>query len=446
MNSGSASSLETRTVRKTAWRLLPILIVSYLIASIDRVNISFAASGGMSKDIGITATQYGFAAGIFFISYFIFEVPSNLLLQKYGARKWIARIMVTWGAFAILAGFINHAWTLYVMRFLLGAAEAGFFPGVILYMTYWFPSSYRSRMIAAFVFSVPISGGIGAAMSGWLLKMNGVLGLAGWRWLFFFEGAPAILLAVVVFLFLTDKPAQAKWLQPDEREWLVRAIYAEQTQAMAQENGKPGIWSVLMDPRVIMIIVIYFMNLIATWGVQFFMPHVVKMMGNSNMQTGLLSSIPFFCTPIGLLVLSWSSDRTGERKWHCAAGGLLGAIGLGLAGLYSHSDIALIGFAIATGGLFGARGPLWALPSQFLTGKRIAVGIALINAIGNLSGSIAPPIIGWIKDRTGDYSMGMYFLAGAAAVSAVAAVFYSPNRHHAELGATSAKLDGHSTP
>lgn len=447
MNSRSASSLETSTVRKAAWRLLPILIVSYLIASIDRINISFAASGGMSKSLGITATQYGFAAGIFFISYFIFEVPSNLMLQKYGARKWIARIMVTWGAFAILAGFINHAWTLYVIRFLLGAAEAGFFPGVILYMTYWFPSNYRSRMIAAFVFSVPISGGIGAAVSGWLLKMDGVLGLAGWRWLFFLEGAPAIILAVVVFFFLTDKPEQAKWLQPDEREWLTKTIDAEKTQAMAHEGGELGIGSVLKDPRVIMIIVIYFMNLVATWGVQFFLPHVVKMMGNSNMQTGLLSSIPFFCTPIGLLVLSWSSDRTGERKWHCAAGALLGAIGLGIAGAYSHSDIALIGFAIATGGLFGARGPLWALPSQFLTGKRIAVGIALINAIGNLSGSIAPPIIGWIKDRTGDYSMGMYFLAGAAAISALASVFYSPNKPTRNMATHQESwADKHSTP
>lgn len=426
MKNRSASSVETRTVKKAAWRLLPLLIVGYIIASIDRTNISFAASGGMSADLGLTATQYGFAAGIFFISYFLFEVPSNLMLEKFGARKWIARIMITWGAFAMMAAFVNSAWALYIIRFLLGAAEAGFFPGVILYMTYWFPSSCRSRMIAAFVFSVPISGGIGAAVSGWLLKMDGIFGLEGWRWLFLMEGAPAVVLSVAVFFLLTDRPEKAKWLKEDEREWLTSTLKAEQDQARAQENAKPGIWPVFTDPRVLMIIVIYFTNLIATWGIQFFLPHVVKMMGNSDMQTGLLSSIPFFVTPIGLLLLSWSSDRTGERKLHCVAGALLGVIGLAMAGFYSHNVLALVGFAIASAGLFGARGPLWALPSQFLTGKRIAVGIALINAIGNLSGSIAPPIIGWVRDRTGDYSLGIYFLAASAALSALFALFYSP--------------------
>jgi ACS family tartrate transporter-like MFS transporter len=426
MKEGLSSNIEGRTIKKVAWRLLPLLIICYIIASIDRGNISYAASGGMTADLGLSATQYGFAAGVFFISYFIFEIPSNLMLEKFGARKWIARIMITWGILAMAAAFVDRAWTLYLMRFLLGAAEAGFFPGVILYMTYWFPKSYRSRVVAAFVFSVPISNGIAAAVSGWLLGMHGLLGFAGWQWLFLIEGFPAVVLAAAVLMFLTDRPEQAKWLNEEERTWLSSTISAERAQVLAQEGDRPGFWSTFADTRVLAITAIYFANLIATWGITFFMPQIVKLMGKSDLETGLLSSLPYFFTPLGLLVLSWSSDRTGERKWHCVFGATLGAVGLALAGFYSNGVLALAGFAIASAGLFGARGPLWAMPAEFLTGVRAAVGIAFINAMGNLGGLVGPPIIGWIKDQTGDYSMAVYFIAASAAISALLGILISP--------------------
>jgi len=427
MRERTASNIESGTIKKVAWRLLPLLIICYIVASIDRGNISYAASGGMAKDLGLSATQFGFAAGVFFISYFIFEVPSNLMLERFGARKWIARIMITWGILAMAAAFVDRASTLYVMRFLLGAAEAGFFPGVILYMTYWFPKPYRSRVVAAFVFSVPISNGIAAAVSGWLLGMHGVLGFSGWQWLFLIEGFPAIVLALVVLLFLTDRPEQARWLSEEERNWLSSTMSNERAQVLEQEREKPGFWSTFGDTRVLAITAIYFANLIATWGITFFMPQIVKMMGKSDMETGLLSSLPYFFTPLGLLVLSWSSDRTGERKWHCALGAMLGAVGLAMAGYYSNGVLALVGFAIASAGLFGARGPLWAMPAEFLTGVRAAAGIAFINAVGNLGGLVGPPIIGWIKDQTGDYTMAVYFIAASAAASALLGVLVSPS-------------------
>lgn len=425
-SSENISELEKRTIRKVTLRLLPFLFVCYMMASIDRINISFAASGGMLKDLGLSATQYGFAAGLFFISYFIFEIPSNMMVEKFGARKWIARIMITWGLIAASMAFVDRAWVLYVLRFVLGAAEAGFFPGVILYMAYWFPKSYRARMIAMFWIAVPISNGLGAAVSGWLLGFHGVLGLAGWRWILLLEGIPAILLSAFVLLLLTDKPKDAKWLRADERQWLSSILDSEHAKLASQQAATPSPWSILRSPQVVAITAIHFMNLVAAYNLSFFLPQIVQSMGNSDVTTGLLSSVPYFIAPFGLLVVGWSSDRSGERKWHCVASSLAATAGLLLAGT-SEGWIALAGFALATAGIFGARPPLWAMPSEILTGMHAAVGIAYINAVGSLSGFVGPMITGWIKDTSGGFTLATYFTAAVAATSALLAVLYFPN-------------------
>jgi ACS family tartrate transporter-like MFS transporter len=407
--------------------LLPLIVVIYFVAYIDRTNVSFAAFG-MTRDLGLTAYIYGWGAGIFFLGYFLFEVPSNLLLEKVGARRWIARIMITWGLMAAAMAFVQGATSFLVLRFLLGVAEAGFFPGVILYFTYWFPKQYRGRVIAALFLAVPGSNAVTAVISGALLGLDGTLGIPGWKWLYIVEAVPALLLAFAVLRYLTERPEVADWLLPDEKQWLTSTLQSEKLALVAKSGGHVPLSQALKDKRVLGLALIYFTIVTATYGITFFLPQIVKGLGGSDMRTGLLTAAPYVLGTIGMLAWSQSSDRTRERKWHFIVACLLGAAGLMAAGALGSTYGALAAIAIATVGIYGSKPSFWPMPSEFLTGTAAAGGIALVNCIGNLGGFIGPYAVGWIKDSTGDFGAALYFLAGSAVVSALIALVLIPSR------------------
>lgn len=423
----NASEIERRTIRKVAWRLLPLIIVIYFVAYIDRTNVAFAAFG-MTRDLGLTAYIYGWGAGIFFLGYFLFEVPSNLLLEKVGARRWIARIMITWGLMAAAMSFVQGATSFLILRFLLGVAEAGFFPGVILYFTYWFPKQYRGRVIAALFLAVPGSNAVTAVISGALLGLDGTLGIPGWKWLYIVEAVPAVLLAFAVLRYLTERPEVAAWLLPDEKQWLTSTLESERLALVGKSGGHMPLSHALKDKRVMALALIYFTIVTATYGITFFLPQIVKGLGGSDMRTGLLTAAPYVLGTVGMLAWSQSSDRTRERKWHFILACLLGAAGLIVAGALGSTYGALVAIAIATVGIYGSKPSFWPMPSEFLTGTAAAGGIALVNCVGNLGGFIGPYAVGWIKDSTGDFGAALYFLAGSAVVSALITLVLIPSR------------------
>jgi ACS family tartrate transporter-like MFS transporter len=423
----NASEIERRTVRKVAWRLLPLIVVIYFVAYIDRTNVAFAAFG-MTRDLGLTAYIYGWGAGIFFLGYFLFEVPSNLLLEKVGARRWIARIMITWGLMAAAMSFVQGATSFLILRFLLGVAEAGFFPGVILYFTYWFPKQYRGRVIAALFLAVPGSNAVTAVISGALLGLDGTLGIPGWKWLYIVEAVPAVLLAFAVLRYLTERPEVAAWLLPDEKQWLTSTLESERLALVGKSGGHMPLSQALKDKRVMALALIYFTIVTATYGITFFLPQIVKGLGGSDMRTGLLTAAPYVLGTVGMLAWSQSSDRTRERKWHFILACLLGAAGLIVAGALGSTYGALVAIAIATVGIYGSKPSFWPMPSEFLTGTAAAGGIALVNCVGNLGGFIGPYAVGWIKDSTGDFGAALYFLAGSAVVSALITLVLIPSR------------------
>jgi ACS family tartrate transporter-like MFS transporter len=413
--------MEQHTIAKVSWRLLPLIVVIYFVAYIDRTNIAFAAIG-MNKELGFTAYIYGWGAGIFFLGYFLLEVPSNVILAKVGARVWIARIMISWGIVAGAMAFTAGPVSFLVLRFLLGAAEAGFFPGVILYFTFWFPKKYRARVIAALFLAVPGSNAVTAVLSGALLQLDGVWGVAGWKWLFMLEALPAVLLAFVVLAVMTDRPALAKWLEPKEREWL-EAELAKEHQAIEAAQGKRTLVQTLTDGRVIALSLIYMTIVTATYGITFFLPLIVKGMGQSDVMTGVITAIPYVIGTVGMILWSFSSDRRRERRWHFIIACLVAAVGLTAAGWLGSSYWAIAAMSVATVGLYGSKPAFWPLPSEFLSGTGAAAGIALVNSIGNLGGFAGPYVVGWLKDATGKYEAGLYFLAVCAVASAVIAYF-----------------------
>jgi ACS family tartrate transporter-like MFS transporter len=423
----NVSEIERRTIRKVAWRLLPLIVVIYFVAYIDRTNVSFAAFG-MTRDLGLTAYIYGWGAGIFFLGYFIFEVPSNLLLEKVGARRWIARIMITWGLMAAAMAFVQGPTSFLVLRFLLGVAEAGFFPGVILYFTYWFPKQYRGRVIAALFLAVPGSNAVTAVISGALLGLDGTFGIPGWKWLYIVEAVPAVLLAFAVLRYMTERPEVADWLLPDEKQWLMSTLDSERLALVGKSGGHMPLSQALKDKRVMALALIYFTIVTATYGITFFLPQIVKGLGGSDMRTGLLTAAPYVLGTIGMLAWSQSSDRTRERKWHFIVACLLGAAGLTAAGALGSTYGALAAIAIATVGIYGSKPSFWPMPSEFLTGTAAAGGIALVNCVGNLGGFVGPYAVGWIKDSTGDFSAALYFLAGSAVASALITLVLIPSR------------------
>jgi len=435
MDARFTPELQRRTIVKVSWRLLPLVVVAYLVAYIDRTNIAVAALT-MNKDLGFSASLYGIGAGIFFIGYALFEVPSNMILEKVGARMWIARIMITWGIVSGLMATVIGPISFLSLRFLLGVAEAGFFPGMILYFTYWFPARYRGRVISTLFIAVPVANAAASAISGAILEMDGILGLKGWQWVFVIEAIPAVLLAFVVLRYMTDRPALANWLDADEKEWLESELRAER--AKVDAAGKLRVLQVLTDPRVLALSAIYFFSATANYGITFFLPQIVKGLGHSNLMTGFLSAIPYTVGVLGLLAFGYSSDRFMERRRHLIAAASLGGCGFLLAAWAGNSYWALAAMCIATMGTYGSRPTMWPMPSQFLTGASAAVGIALINSIGNLGGYVGPFVVGWIKDSTKSFEMGVYFLAGCAFSSALIAYFAKRATGATRVGASAA--------
>ena len=414
-------TLEQRTIAKVSWRLLPLIVVIYFVAYMDRTNVSFA-SLSMNKDLGFSAYIYGWGAGIFFLGYFLFEVPSNVILEKAGARVWIARIMISWGIVAAVMAFVTGPVSFLVMRFLLGVAEAGFFPGMILYFTYWFPSKYRARVIAALFLAVPGANALTAIISGVLLQLDGILGLHGWQWLFILEAIPAVLLAFAVLALMTDRPARAKWLEPQERDWLEAVLEAERSSKL-KAHGEFTLYQALTNPTVLLLSSIYFTIVTATYGITFFLPPILKALGLSDFGTGLATALPYTIGTIGMLAWSWSSDRHNERRIHFVVACLLATAGLIAVGWLTGSYWAIAAMSFAAVGIYGSKPAFWPLPSAFLTGSAAAGGIALVNSIGNLGGFVGPYMVGWIKDATGSFEAGLYFLAACALASAALAFF-----------------------
>lgn len=404
-------------LRKVRWRLIPFLFLLYIVAYLDRVNVGFAAID-MNRDLGFSAAVYGFGSGIFFVSYTLFEVPSNLILARVGVRLWIARIMFTWGIFATAMMFVNNATTFYTLRFLLGVAEAGFFPGIILYLTHWFPARERARAVGLFMTATAMAGVIGAPISSALLQLHGLGGLHGWQWLFLVEGLPAVLLAPVVLTFMTELPSEASWLTADERDWLSREMAAERAQT---EHAHTTLRQALLSPRLWIVSLPYFFIVIAFYGVSFWLPQILQTSsGYSSAMVVLLSSIPYVAAAVGMVFFGISSDRTGERRWHVAGPCLIGALGFVLAVIVPATPVfALATLSIAAFGIWGTLGPYWTLPTAFLRGTAAAGGIALVNSVGNLGGFFGPMLVGRIHDATGGFTAGLLALAGFLVLAAV---------------------------
>jgi ACS family tartrate transporter-like MFS transporter len=416
-------ALEVRTIARVSKRLVPFLIVCYFVAYLDRVNVGFAALT-MNQDLGLSQTAFGFGAGIFFIAYFIFEVPSNLLLERFGARKWIARIMLSWGILSGAMAFIpniaratglGNEHTFYLLRVLLGAAEAGFFPGIIFYLTLWFPTEYRARIVGYFMAAIPLSTVIGAPISGGLLYLHGGLGLAGWQWLFVIEAVPAIILAGVVFFYLTDRPADATWLATDERNWLAERLELERRHRETLHSYT--VTQALVNPRVIGLSLVYFGAVATNYGLSFFLPQIVKAFGLNTFLTTIVSAAPYV---VGLVAMVWwgrRSDRHVERRFHAAFPLFLAAAGIAVSTALDDPTLKMLSFCVAGFGIFACLPVFWTLPTAFLSGAAAAAGIAVINSIGNLAGFAGPFAMGWIKDHSGSYAGGLLLLAALGIIA-----------------------------
>jgi ACS family tartrate transporter-like MFS transporter len=430
-------TLEQTTMRKIYWRLLPLVLLSYFLCYLDRINVGFAALT-MNKDIGLDAATYGMAAGMFFWGYFLFEVPSNIILEKVGARLWIARIMVTWGLLSGATAFCTGPWSFTIMRFLLGLAEAGLYPGVILFLTYWFPDRHRARVMAYFTLALPMAVAAGAPMSTGLLQLNGLLGLAGWKWMFLAEAAPTLLAGIVVLVYLTDRPATAHWLNAEERRWITTTLEGERIQIEA--HGTISLWQSFWNPKVLLLTANYLGIVTASLGLLLFLPQMVKQLGFSTMEVGWVTMVPYLCGAISMAVWGWISDRMGERRWNLFFACCIAFVGLVISGLTIGTYWALVGMTVSTIGLYGTKGPFWSMPAMFLTGTAAASGIAWINSIGNLGGFFGPSAVGWARDLTGSFSGGLYCLAAFALMSAVVSAFWLdiPSRTSAKQAAPAA--------
>ena len=419
----AAPGLEARTYAKVDRRLIPFLLLCYILAYLDRVNVGFAKLQ-MLHDLSLSDVAFGTGAGIFFVGYFLFEVPSNLLLKRFGARTWIARIMISWGILSSAMMWVKSEWAFYGVRFLLGVAEAGFFPGIIFYLTLWYPSKLRSTRTAWFVSAIAVSGVIGSPVSGLIMeRLSGVLGLAGWQWLFLVEGLPSILVGIWVWFYLDSNIAQAKWLGPKEKAVLVRNLDAEDRhkhQFRVRDAFKSG--------RVYALCAIYFTLMIGLYGISFWLPSIVKAMGvKGYLDVGLVTAIPYAVAVVGMVFLSRSSDRTGERRLHYVCNVTIGSLGLDLSAVFrSHPVLAIIFLAIGTLGVIGSMPIFWPVPSTFLAGTAAAAGIGVVNSVGNLGGYVGPNIPVWMKGYSADPSVSLYVIAGALLIGALIAFFTIP--------------------
>jgi ACS family tartrate transporter-like MFS transporter len=409
-------SVERSTMRKLYKRLLPFTFILYFICYLDRINVGFAALT-MNTDLGFTASVYALGATAFFWGYCIFEIPSNIALEKIGARVWIARIMITWGVFAVATAFVTGVTSFAIVRCLLGIAEAGFFPGIILFFTYWFPARYRGRVIGAFMMALPISIALGSPISTALLELDGFLGLAGWKWVFIGEGVPSVLLGISVLFYLTDRPAKAHWLTAEEKEWLTAELAAERR---AVESVRVyTVLQALANPRTLALATVWIGTVTASLGLVLFLPQILKAIGLSTMMIGVAAAVPYVAGTIAMVVWGYVSDRMNERRWNLFAACFVSTVGFVMAGWLNGSLWALVGMSVACVGLYGLKGAFWPLPSMYLSGTAAAATIAAINSVGNLGGLIGPLSVGWIKDRTGSFESGLYVLAGWALLSAV---------------------------
>jgi len=415
-------TLERSTMRKVYLRLLPFAVLSYVLAYIDRINVSFAGLT-MRGDIGMSAGTFGFAVGMFYWGYFIFEVPSNVILEKIGARIWIARIMITWGILAGFTALVTDSTSFAIVRFLLGVAEAGFFPGIILYFTYWFPSNHHARIVSGFLVGLPVAVAIGAPVSTGLLGLDGLFGLKGWQIMYIAEAIPTVVIGVVTFFVLTDRPEQAKFLTAEERNWLVTKIAAERRATEAV--GKFTLWQALYNPKVLLLALNYLGIVTASLGMLIFIPQMIKSLGNySNMTVGWLTMIPYICGAIAMVVWGRISDRMNERRWNLFIACVFSTVGLAIAGMTMGTWWALVGMSIAAMGFYGSKGPFFAMPPMFLSGPALAAGIAWVNSIGNLGGFFGPWYVGVMKDLTGNYSGGLYGLALLGLIAAIVCALF----------------------
>jgi ACS family tartrate transporter-like MFS transporter len=414
-------TLEQTTMRKVYLRLLPFAILMYFLCYLDRINVGFAALT-MNKDLGLTASTFGLAAGAFFWGYCLFEVPSNIVLEKVGARLWIARIMVTWGILSGATALCTGPYSFLTVRFLLGVAEAGFFPGIVLFLTYWFPDRHRARIMAGFTLALPGAVALGAPISTALLGLDGIWGLAGWKWMYIAEAVPTVLIGITVLFYITDRPAQARWLSDDERAWLAATMDTERERIEA--HRKIGLLRALWEPKVLLLALNYLGIVTASLGMLLFLPQIIKQLGFTNMQVGWVTMIPYLCGCVSMIVWGWISDRMGERRWNLFGACILSAAGLIIAGMTVGTYWSLIGMSMAAAGFYGSKGMFWSMPPMFLTGMAAATGIAWINSLGNLGGFFGPSIVGWVKDETGSFAGGLYALAGFALMSAVVAALW----------------------
>jgi len=419
--------LEQETMRVVVRRLLPVLMLGYFCASLDRANIGMAATT-MSPDLGFSNAQFGFGAGVFFFGYFLAEIPSNLILNKVGARRWISRILITWGIVSALTAFVWNGWSFYSLRFVLGLAEAGFFPGVVLYMTWWFPSYYRSRMIALFMSAGVASQIIGPPIGGLLLRLHGTLGLAGWQWLFIVEGLPSIVMCFVTWRLLTDRPKDASWLRPDQKDWLNERMASEQAQreairkySLAKAFGSLKLW---------LLVVVEFGHQVAGYGLVFFMPLIVKGLGVATGWIGVVAAAPFLCGFVAMIAWGYHSDRTGERTLHAAGALLLVAVGLATCTVIggNHPVVMMLVLCLTVMGNQSVAPCFWSIPGAMLTGSAAAGGLAMVNSLGNLGGWLGPSVYGLIKDATGSTNLALLFLSVGPVISAIVLVLVGHDR------------------
>jgi ACS family tartrate transporter-like MFS transporter len=400
------NELQESVLKKTAWRLVPILTLAYIVNYLDRTNIGFAALT-MNKDLGFTATQFGVGAGIFSVGYVVFEIPSNLALYHVGARRWIARIMITWGLISAATAFIRGVDSYYIARFVLGVAEAGFFPGVAFYLATWFPTQYRARMLAWFLVAIPVSSVIGGPISGLLLEMDGIFGLQGWKWLFIAEGLPAVVLGFMMLRLLADKPETASWLSPKERQALTEMLAEER-----RDRPKTALVAALKDVRVIILAIVQFGYTLGSFGVGIFLPQIIKSGALSNLTVGFLVAIPYIFASLGMIWWAWHVDRTGKKIGNLTIACALATVGLSVSVFTNNLVFGLAALTIALVGITSARAIFWTIPTRFLTGVGAAGGLAFINSGGTLGSIAGPSLMGLLRDLTGSFKIGLLAMAG----------------------------------
>lgn len=414
------SDLEAATLNKVSTRLVPFLSVLYFAAFIDRVSVGFAAQQ-MTRDLGFSAYAFGLGAGIFFIGYCFFEVPSNLILHRVGSRRWIGRIMITWGIVAGAMVFTTSVSSFYWLRFLLGVAEAGFFPGIVYYLTQWVPAARRAKLVGRFMIAIPISTAIASPLSAAILKMDGTYGLSGWQWLFVIETIPSLLLGLITLLYLPDTPTEAKWLTREQQQWLDSTLRQERAGSSGVQGS--GIWKALVDPRVLLFSLCYFGAELGLYGVILWIPQLLTTMGTPAASVGYVAAIPYVVATFVMMWWSSHSDRSGERVGHLAIAAVAGSIGLAISAFLPNLPVAsVLAITLGAAGTLAVLPIFWSLPTRHLQGAAAAGAIALINALGNLGGFAGPFLIGWIKTSTGSYSWGLVILAGGVLSSGVIAM------------------------